>query len=630
MSAPTATGKLATTPFCELLIYALSQELSGSLVLECPDRSKHAILFAAGVPAKARVAHSGTRLGQVLLQLGGVDAEALRVALEEDSGELLGQRLYARGGLEPNELARGLCEQLLRQLSWLSGAPEATAFAYYDRVDLLEDWGGEPVRVDPLAAIWRAIEGHAPKERLTSVLAGLTGKTLRLHPDSRVARFDFNARARGLLDVLKVKPQTTQGLEATKLLDTVSLHKLLYALVLTRHLDTGEAPLGVIPGARVELSSRSSSASRSAVRPGQSQIGPAVRPGQSQIGPAVRPGQSQIGPAVRVDAAAPAPRIGAAAAAPKGAPVGAASPAPPASPRPAPAPAAKAAPAAPVRPAEAVAPARAPAAAAAPPAAPAAARPPADALQTGKFLTREEIEAKLASLDESTHYELLELPVDATAEQIAQAFPLLARRWHPDRLSPEHNELREGVTRVFARMTEASRVLGNTNSRKAYNEALGTQDEAQREQAQVELVLRSAEAFQKAEILLKKRDLEAAEQLARTAYEGDPDQPEYAALYAWIRSRRADASEEDVLSSLGMLKKAIAKQKDNVKIHYYLACVLKAAGESNLALREFRYVAEHDSSNVDAARELRLHEMRKGQSKQAAADPGLIGKLFKR
>jgi len=45
---------------------------------------------------------------------------------------------------------------------------------------------------------------------------------------------------------------------------------------------------------------------------------------------------------------------------------------------------------------------------------------------------------------------------------------------------------------------------------------------------------------------------------------------------------------------------------------------------------EFRYVAEHDSSNVDAARELRLHEMRKGQSKQAAADPGLIGKLFKR
>jgi curved DNA-binding protein CbpA len=245
-------------------------------------------------------------------------------------------------------------------------------------------------------------------------------------------------------------------------------------------------------------------------------------------------------------------------------------------------------------------------------------------------LTREEIEAKLANLDGVTHYELLELPVDATSEQISQAFPLLARRWHPDRASPEHHDLREAVTRVFARMTEASRVLGNANSRRAYNETLGTQDEAQREQQQVELVLRSAEAFQKAEILLKKRDLESAEQLARTAHEGDPDQPEYAALYAWIRSRRADASEQDIVSSLAMLKKAIGKQNNNVKIHYYLACVLKAAGQGGAAMREFRYVAEHDPSNVDAARELRLHEMRKGQSKRPAADPGLIGKLFKR
>src|SRR5262245_771953 len=123
MSAPSATGNLASTPFCELLVYALSQELSGSLVLECPDRSKHAVLFAAGVPAKARVAHSGTRVGQVLIQLGSISAEALSLALETDSDELLGQRLFVRGALDPNGLARGLIEQLMRQLSWLSGVP---------------------------------------------------------------------------------------------------------------------------------------------------------------------------------------------------------------------------------------------------------------------------------------------------------------------------------------------------------------------------------------------------------------------------------------------------------------------------------------------------------------------------
>jgi cytochrome c-type biogenesis protein CcmH/NrfG len=79
-----------------------------------------------------------------------------------------------------------------------------------------------------------------------------------------------------------------------------------------------------------------------------------------------------------------------------------------------------------------------------------------------------------------------------------------------------------------------------------------------------------------------------------------------------------------------MLKKAIAKQTNNVKIHYYLATVLKAAGQTGAALREYRHVAEHDPSNVDAAREIRLHEMRRAHSKQPAADAGLFGKIFKR
>jgi len=590
MSAPSATGNLTSTPFCELLVYVLSQALSGSLVLECPDRTKHAILFAAGVPAKARVANAGTRLGQVLLQLGSVDEEALRLALEADTEELLGQRLFARGALDPDALASGLTEQLSRQLSWLSGAPPATAFAYYAGVDLLEDWGGEPVRIDPLAAIWRAIDAHAPKDRMAAALDGLADKTLRLHHDSRVARFDFNVRIRGLLDVLKVKPQNRLALEATRLLDLASLHKLLYALVLTRHLDTGLAPLGVIPGSRVEITPRpGSSAGRFAVRPGQAQLGPVLR-SQSQTGQ-----KAVVAPPSSTQAPMSAPRAA------------------PATQRAAPQPATPRQPAAPPA---VVAPGT-------------RQRAPLDALQTGRFLSRGEIESKLANVDQLTHYDLLDLPADTSAEQIAQAFPALARRWHPDRLSPELADLRDGVTRVFARMTEASRVLGNPGARKAYDETLGTLDAAQQEQEQIVVVLRSAEAFQKAEILLKKRDLEGAELLARTAHEGDPDQPEYAALYAWIRSRRADATEEDIASSLAMLKKAIGKQTNNVKIHYYLACVLKAAGQAAAAMREYRHVAEHDPLNVEAAREIRLHDMRRANSKPPT-EPGVFGKIFKR
>jgi len=563
MTQPSATGTLGSTPFCELLVYALSQNLSGSLVFECPDRSKHALLLSSGVPAKARVAHPATRLGQVLIQIGSVPPEAVRQALEVDSDELIGQRLFARGAIDQAGLARGLSEQLLRQLGWLSGALPGTAFAYYEGADLLEDWGGEPSRIDPLAAIWRAVDSHAPKERILAAVHGLGDKMLRLHKDARVARFDFPARARGLLDVLRVKPQGRIQLEATGLLETATLHKLLYALALTRHLDIGASPLGVVPGAprtdsvqRPQVSAPPSSVARS--RP------PGLRPRSGASG-AMR----AVVPAARAAAPEPVPSK------PGG-------------------------------------------------------RPAAEALQTGRFLTRGEIESKLDGLDALSLYDLLEVPVDAPAEQISQAFPNLARRWHPDRLSPEHADLREVVTRVFARMTEASRVLGNANSRKAYDQSLGTRDAEQVEQEQVFQVLRAAEAFQKAEILLKKKDAEGAEALARIAHEGDPDQPEYAALYAWIRARRTDASEPDVLTSLAMLKKAIAKQKDNVKIHYYLACVLKLAGQQGAAMREFRHVAEHDPNNVDAAREIRLHDMRKGNSKHPPGEASLFGKFFKR
>jgi hypothetical protein len=457
MTQPSATGTLGSTPFCELLVYALGQSLSGSLVFECPDRSKHALLLAGGVTAKARVAHPGTRLGQVLIQIGCVQSEALRQAIEADSEDLIGQRLFARGAVDQAGLARGLSEQLLRQLGWLSGASPGTAFAYYEGADLLEDWGGEPIRIDPLAAIWRAADAHAPKDRVLAAVHGLADKTLRLHQDARVARFDFPARARGLLDVLRVKPQGCAQLEATRLLETAMLHKLLYVLALTRHLDIGAPPLGVVPGAP-----RTESVQRPRVTPPPAS---AMRPG----GPASRP---RAGTSTAMRAVVPA-------AAARGA-----------APEPVPA-----------KPGERAAP---------------------EAQQTGRFLTRGEIESKLHGFDALSFYELLEVPADASAEQISQAFPNLARRWHPDRLNPEHADLREVVTRVFARMTEANRVLGNPNNRKAYDESLGTRDAEQVEQEQVFQVLRAAEAFQKSEILLKKRDPEGAEALARIAHEGDP------------------------------------------------------------------------------------------------------------
>jgi hypothetical protein len=47
-------------------------------------------------------------------------------------------------------------------------------------------------------------------------------------------------------------------------------------------------------------------------------------------------------------------------------------------------------------------------------------------------------------------------------------------------------------------------------------------------------------------------------------------------------------------------------------------------------LREFRFVADNDPSNLDAARELRLHEMRKNNPPEPPENPSLFHRFFRR
>jgi curved DNA-binding protein CbpA len=546
VTKPTATGNLTGTPFCELLVYALGQSLSGSLVLECPDRSKHAVLFQSGSPVKARVADASLCLGERLLARGSIDAQAQRAAEHGPEAELFGQRLIALGAITAEQLGSALDEQLYDQIGWLACAPATTAFAYFADTNLLASWGCEPRAIDPLAAIWRAVQLNAPAERVAQAMSSLGDRMLRLHPASRIGRFGFDGHARPLLDVLRVKPQSRAELESTGLMDTATIDRLLYVLMLTRHLDTGEAPLGVSAG---------------------------TRPVMIAAIPTRRRASSAM-----MRAVAPQP------------------PEPPPEPEPEPAP---------------------------PP-------PRKELTQTGRFASREEIRAKHLELDDLNHYEVLEIDPGASAGQVAAAFGALARRWHPDRLSPELGDLKDTAMRVFARITEAHRVISHAGSREEYDRSLGAGDSPEdTEQAQVMRVLRAAEAFQKAEILMRKRDLDGAERFASVALAGDKEQPEYAALLAWIRARKPGATEADIKQSLDVLKGAVAKQENNVKMRYYYGGVLKLAGHAAAAIRELRFVAENDPSNVDAARELRLHDIRRHNAPDQPSE-GLFGRLFKR
>lgn len=571
MAAQQATGSLGATPIANLLVYALDRRLTGTLVIEDPHQQKSAIAFRHGVPAKVKLGELVAPLSELVVESGAVDGASAAATFEASrvEGHLHGETLVAGGFLEPGALTELLAEQVARKIEWLSGLPPESLYGYYDGQDFLQAYAGEEsVVVEPLAIIWRVVRIQADAAAVDATLARLGGRDARLHARSRVSRFGFTPRERGIVDVLRAKPQPVPILVHTGLLPERELKKVLYTLVITRHLDLGS---GALP---IGLDT------------------PSISPPSAAEG---------------------APRV-------RGTPpAGVAAPAKVVTPNAAPAVAAK----------------------------PAAASP--KSAETNTF--RQEIRERSERIGALNYYQILGVPEDAPSSAIQSAFFQLAKQWHPDRLSSELHDLRDIAMRVFARMSEAHQVLTNDEQRKEYERLMREGGAALDEQDMVQRVLRAATAFQKAEVLARRGNLAEAEKHAELAVENDPEQAEYRALYADLLSQKPERTQsgnfEDVLK---MVNDARRTQPDNLKVRLYRARVLKRSGDVDAAHREFRSIVEQDAHNVEAAREVRLHEMRRGSratdpkkppdgrrtsTKPTAkgkpgGDAGLFGKLFKR
>jgi curved DNA-binding protein CbpA len=293
----------------------------------------------------------------------------------------------------------------------------------------------------------------------------------------------------------------------------------------------------------------------------------------------------------------------------------------------------------------------------APPRAPLAPSPsvrPAPSVDTPSAATndpfRRELVERLSRANQS-YYELLGVPEDAPNALIASAFFELAKRFHPDRLGSEYSDMRDQSTRLFARMTEAHQVLSDGTRRKEYDELLKQGEGSAEDQEEVLRVVRAATAFQKAQVLLKRSNLQAAEAEARKALADDPDQADHVALVAWLDASKPNP---DLESLLKVLNECVKQEELNLRVRWYRGQILKRLGHERRALEDFRFIVERDPRHVDAQRELRLHDLQRGAGKSGrkslipgasagdrprrpTTDPpppadkgGFFGKLFKK
>ena len=73
-----------------------------------------------------------------------------------------------------------------------------------------------------------------------------------------------------------------------------------------------------------------------------------------------------------------------------------------------------------------------------------------------------------------THYENLELPPTATAEEIKRSFRSLIARYHPDKVQHLGKEFQDMAADRAAELTEAYRILSDAGRRAEYDRMLGT------------------------------------------------------------------------------------------------------------------------------------------------------------
>jgi tetratricopeptide (TPR) repeat protein len=232
-------------------------------------------------------------------------------------------------------------------------------------------------------------------------------------------------------------------------------------------------------------------------------------------------------------------------------------------------------------------------------------------------------------LDNLTHYQLLGLAQTATTQDINTAYFGLIKKFHPDRLPLALAPLARCAQALFERLTEANNTLSNAAERAEYDQAVAAGGGTHASSRMMRDVLESTLDFQKAEVLMKRRDFAQAMQHLRTALKKNPDEPDYHALHAWLLHLMNPTDPAPTDEMLNSLDRALKGNPNSDRTHYYRGMVLKRLKRDREALHHFRSAMEINPRNVEATREVRLANMRKESKPPPAASGGLLSKLFK-
>lgn len=221
------------------------------------------------------------------------------------------------------------------------------------------------------------------------------------------------------------------------------------------------------------------------------------------------------------------------------------------------------------------------------------------------------IEARAKEVEYDDPFKILQIPDGAPIDAARAAYMRLAKLWHPDRLPTELAQHKPAVTKVFSHINTAHQTLTDPSAREAY---LANRSE-KKVQRPRKLVLADID------VLLEKRQFIAAEDEARRFLEENDKDADGLALFAAATTRACEAPDGILKAALAKLDEALMYDGSCVRAYFHRGVIYKHLGNGNAAYRDFARACHYDPKHVDAAREVRLAEMRarKGSGERALA-----------
>lgn len=459
-------------------------------------------------------------------------------------------------------------------------------YAFYDGHDLVG--GSEEVRtgsVDVWALLAAAARGAMPDDVADAVLARVGDQVLRLRTDARLARFGLLPPEQGFVDLLRADPSTVVDLVASAGLPERKVRRLVYLLVVTKCVDTLDEKPRAAPGTG---SARVDGAPHKPTRPDATPLQALPDEAARTAGRGDPPG------GVTPPTAAPAPTR---------TPTETAAPRVRLAPEP-------------------------------PPIAP-------DSLTQEEHTLWADIATRALGFDDQNYFDMLGLSRDAPGEAARDAYFALAKRLHPDRLPPALAPLLPYAQRVFRHLTDAHETLADDDSRMKYIAIVrdgGGTPAADRKMANI---LEATVEFQKAEVLMRRRDHAGARKHIEAALLMNPDEADYHAMLARVLFEQYEGADAPLAQMLDEVNQAVLLAPKHDRAHYVRGLVLRRMGKEADAIRDFEKAAEMNPKNVEAQREVRLLRMRKksGAAEGEKKDDGpkkkgdlgeLFGNLFKK